>query len=400
MRKIIAAIDIGSTNYHAILARILDDLKIEVVGSLLYSSQGLKNGNINDSSEFSKSLDEFKDKLDNIIGYSDYPTIIGLNGVCFTSKKTKGVVALSENEVIKDDIRRAIEQASSFNITENRLTIEALPIDYAVDNERNIKNPLGLKGIKLEANILLVEAFAPYFKNMENILSSSKINIKKIIFTPITSLYSAVSKKQKELGCVVVDIGGMTTTIVVIEDGAIVHIKVLPIGSHHITSDIVYGFKINFPFAEEIKIKYGSLIKKKKEDKIDLSKLDPQSNEKIERVKLIEIIEARVKEIFENVNLELKKINKQRMLPGGAILIGGGAKLKGISEVARNILELPTQVGYPLGISGLIEEVNSPLFTNCVGLLHYHLLQEEETVHFNYHKIMDKIKNLFRNLIP
>ncbi len=400
MKKIIAAFDIGSTNYHAILARIYDDTKIEIVGSLLYPSQGLKNGTINDSAEFIKSLDDFKKKVDNIIGYSDYPVIIGLNGVYFTSKKTKGVVALSENEVVKDDIRRAIEQASSFNISDNRLTIEALPIDYAVDNEKNIKNPLGLKGIKLEANILLIEAFAPYFKNIEEILSSSKINIKKIIFTPVTALYSAVSKKQKELGCVVIDIGGMTTNIVVIEDGAIIHVKVLPIGSHHITSDIVYGFKINFSFAEEIKIKYGSLIKKKKEEKIDLSRLDPENTEKIDRLKLIEIIEARVKEIFENVNNELKKINKQRMLPGGAILIGGGSKLKGIPELARNVLELPTQVGYPLEISGLIEEVNSPIFTNAVGLLHYNLIQSQEMAHFTYNRIIDKIKSLFRNLIP
>lgn len=400
MKKVVSAFDIGSTNLHAILGRIYDDSKLEIIGSVMHTSQGLKQGVINDSEDFKKSLAEFKRKVDNVIGYNDYPVVIGLNGVYFSSKKTKGVVALAENEVVKDDIKRALNQASSFNISENRLNIEALPIDYTVDNERSIKNPLGLHGIKLEANILLIEAFASYFKNIEEALNSSGINIRKIHFSPLTTVHAVCTKKQKELGCVIVDIGGTTTTVVVIEEGSIIHIKVLPIGANHITSDIVYGLKINFNNAEEIKIKYGTLLKGKKDEKIDLSKIDPEMRDKVDRAKLIEIIESRVKEIFDNVNSELKKINRQRMLPGGVILIGGGARLRGVAELAKNSLELPSQIGYPLEISGLIEEVNSPAFAGALGLLKQYILSSDDEGGINLSHYLNKIKGLFKNLMP
>lgn len=400
MQKIIAGIDIGSNNFHGVVAKVYSDRKIEIIGAHKSPTEGIKEGIIIDTQDFKNSLSSFKNDLDNIVGYKGYDIIFGINGSFFTCKKTKGFVVLTDNEVGKDDIQRVIEHASSSNISEsNRINVDTVPIDYAVDNEKNIKNPLGLKGSKLEANVLLIEGFLPYFKSYEEIFNELGIVPEAILYSPIGSSYSCCDKKQKELGTVIIDIGGSQTTVIVIEDGAVVSIKNIPMGGNHITTDIVHGFKINYDDAEELKIQYGTLFKAKKTDKIDLASINPQLRGFIKREELIEIIELRTKEIFEIVKQELKKLHLDRILAGGAVLIGGGAKLKGISNIAKEVLELPVEVGYPINVIGIIEEVNDPLFVNSVGIISYYLTKDFEFTKFDIFSIFSKIKKTFRRVI-
>jgi cell division protein FtsA len=407
-QNIVVGLGIGSINIHAVVAGVHADTgRLEIITSLTAPSVGMRRGVVVEPNELTNQLKEVVAALEKRANASINEAYVSLSGSHIETKTSKGVVAVSraDGEVGDEDIARVIDAAKTFSLPQNRQIIHTVPQDFSVDKETCIENPRGMTGVRLELNALIIEAFKPHIKNIKECLEKAGIRKNQLVFGPLASAKACLSKKQKELGAVVIDIGGSTTEIVIYEENLIRHAAVLPIGSSHITNDIAIAFKIPVDLAEALKLKYGSALAKQisKSEKIDFKKFGIQE-EKIDRLELARVIEARIKEILELVNRELKLINRDKMLPAGAILVGGGAKLAHLVECTKEELGLPTQIGYPIEIEGLIDEVNSPSFATAVGLIKYSKEmfgdKSANPSSDSYKKHVKNIKGFFKSLMP
>ena len=392
--NIIVGLDVGSCFIRTVVAKTkADQTKPQIIGIGQVPSFGLRRGAVVDVEETIKNISQSVQEAERSSGLSIDRVYVGLGGNHITSRTNKGVVAVSraDGEIAKEDVERAINAASAVSLSPNREIIHVIPRCFMVDDQADIKEPVGMKGIRLEVDALIIEGAAPFIKNLTKCISEVGLEIAGLVLTPLAASRAALTKRQKELGVLTLDLGGGTVGLTVFEEGDIIHSCILPIGSSHITSDIAIGLRSAIDLAEKVKLEYGSALVSEisKKDTIDLSKLGIEepakvsqnrtasgmsgfvSEEKgvIPRVQVAEIIEARLSETFELVNKELKKINRQGLLPAGAVLLGGGAKIPGLVDLAKKELRLPAQVGFPLELEGIVDEVDDPAFATAVGLL-------------------------------
>jgi len=253
----------------------------------------------------------------------------------------------------------------------NKEIVHVIVRKYRLDDKDNIKDPLDMKGVRLEAETLLIESANTNIKNISKCLYQTNIEIDDLVLEPLAAAKSTLSKKQKELGVVLINIGGGTTSLAVYEEGDLVHTAILPVGAGHVTNDIAIGLRTSVEVAEKIKLEYGSALSKEVEKKegIDLSQIDSQEEGIVSRHHVAEIIEARLEEIFSLIRKELKEIGKDQLLPSGAVLVGGGAKMMHLPELAKEILGLPVQIGFPLGLGGVMDKADDPSFATVAGLV-------------------------------
>jgi cell division protein FtsA len=253
----------------------------------------------------------------------------------------------------------------------NNEIVHIIPKKFRLDDQDNIKDPLGMKGVRLEVNALVIESSSSQVKNITKCAYQSNIEIEDIVLEPLAAAKTVLSKKQKELGVVLINIGGGTTSLAVYEEGELLHTAIIPVGAGHITNDIAIGLRTSVEVAEKIKLEYGCALTDDVNEKegIDLSQIDSQEDGVVSRFHIAEIIEARLEEIFSLVLKELKLIGKSGLLPAGAILVGGGAKMPQIIDLAKEKLRLPIQIGFPNGFGGILDKVDDPSFATVAGLI-------------------------------
>ena len=241
--------------------------------------------------------------------------------------------------------------------------------EWTVDGEHGIKDPLGMTGVKLEVDTLVIECGASALKNLRKAVSLAGVKVKELVLSPLAVSYAVLSPRQKELGTLVLDIGGSTTGLVIFEEGDIFHAAILGIGSSHATHDLVYGLRVDVDTAEKIKRIHGSALAEStsSRDMVDLKKLGGESS--IQRREIATICEARFKDIFEMVQKELKKVGKASMLPGGVILTGGGSRIPRLDKLAKKELSLPISRGVAQKILGPEEITQDPVFATALGLV-------------------------------
>lgn len=372
--RIITGLDIGSHSVKTVIAKKNGkDERLQIIGVGVAPSFGIRRGVIVDIDEAIESIKSSIGEAERLAGVAVREVAANLDGAHITSKISKGVVAVSraDQEISSEDISRVMSAAEAVSLPLNKDILHVLPQEFIIDGERDIKDPLGMHGVRLELNALIVECSTPVLKNIGKCIDGAGFGVENIVLSPIAAAYSALSKRQKEIGVLVLDIGSATTGLVVYEDGNIVHAQVLPVGSGHITNDIAIGLRTDIDTAERIKLEYGACLSEdiSKKDMIDLAKIGSNGRAQASKKEVAEIIEARLEEIFDLTNKELKKIGKQGLLPAGVVLLGGGAKLPGIVELAKKCLKLPVQMGAPVEINGLAEYINDPFYATAVGLI-------------------------------
>jgi len=381
---IIVGIDVGSSNVRTVIVQNFPEEEVpRIIGVGVAPSQGLRRGVIVDIDEAVRSIAESIQQAEITSGVRVDSATVSLGGNHITSQNSKGVVAVgrADGEVEEDDIARVINAAQAISVPANKEIVHIIPKTYSLDDQKDIKDPLGMNGVRLEVDSLIIEGSTPFIKNLVKCFEQARIGIQELVLSPLAAAKAVLSKRQRELGVVLVDIGGGTTSIAVYEENELLHTAVLPIGGSHITNDIAIGLRTSIDVAEKVKIEFGSAMPSEisKKDEINLAQIDASEEGFVSRYHVAEIIEARLEEIFVMLNKELKAIGREKLLPGGVVLVGGGAKIPGAVDLAKNILGLPAQTGFPIPLGGLVDKVDEPAFATTIGLILWEVENEEKS---------------------
>ena len=415
--QIIVGLDVGTSKVRTVVASIKtkEEAKPRIIGIGESGSFGMRKGMVVDNEEMTKSIKKSIGQAERMIGDSIDKVYVAVGGSHIKARSSKGVAAVSRadnNEFTDGDMNRAITNASAVSLGPNKEILDIISQEFNIDGQGGIQDPRGMSGVRLEVDTLIIEGQAQYLKNLRKCLTLNRIEPEALILDVLAASDAVLSKKQKELGVLVLDLGAGTTGMAVYEEGKLLDVQILPIGSSHITYDIAIGLKTSPDVAEKVKIAYGTCLPEEigKKDIIDLSKIDENEEGVASRKEMSRIIEARIDEIFELVNRELKRINRERKLPSGVILVGGGSKISGIIDLAKDKLKLNVQIGYPQEIDGLVDKVDDPSFATAVGLIHkaMELQNKGEDMRIPLignlnHKskgLLDRIKKILRPFIP
>ena len=397
-KNIISAIDIGTgTIKFLVVGKGKKEEEPELLKLHQVPSSGIRKGTVINCEEASNILHLGLEEFQGSLGKKINSAIINISGSHIFAAPSRGVIAVSraDSKISQEDIERVLQASQAFSLPSNKEILDIITKEFIIDGERGIKEPLGMHGIRLEAEILALCGFSPYIKNLTTAVLNAGIQIQDIFISPLSAAKAVLTPKQKELGVALLDIGAGTTGLAVFEEGELVQINIFPVGSGHITNDIAVGLKCDIDTAERVKIEYGScFLRGNKKEKV--KRLEEEEPLFFSHKTLGRIIEARISEIFDLVNKELKKISRQGKLPGGIVLTGGGAKLPKIADMARKELKLHSRIGYPKGISGL---ERNPVFSVAAGLI-LEGLEPEEGKSFSFGNFPGKIKKIFRIFVP
>lgn len=400
--QIVAGIELGSSSVTTLIAQVVQDpVSLEtttnIVGVSSVDSRGVKKGQIVDLDEAVESTIQSVESAERMAGYNLDSAYIAVGGAHVSSQNSHGVVAVSNpnSEISQDDVSRVIEAASAISLPSSRELIHVLPKEYMVDGESGVKIPLGMSGIRLEVDTHLVTASSASLKNIRKAIGEVGVDIEGFVFSGLAASEAVLTKTEKELGCVVIDIGGGTTSIAAFIDGALCYSSVIPIGSNNVTNDLAIGLRVSLESAEQIKrlLSKQDISKKNKavmdETAMDLAKYGVEKKNVSTKTLVEGIIRPRLNEMFTMVRLRLEKERINTRIPSGVIITGGGAEVVGVVTSAKRMLSLPARVGVPTGIGGLVDDVLNPSFAVPIGLINYGI---KNSVHTGGSSISSKIK--------
>ena len=372
---IISGIDIGNSQVKAVIARLNSESLIpEILGAGSAPSNGLRRGMVVDMEETIENVHAAVQRAEAMAGTSIKRVYLGINGLHIKTQVSRGVIAVSraDNEISQSDIDRVLQAASVVSLPANREILHVIPRNYVVDGVEYVKNPIGMKGVRLEADVLIIDGLSPYLRNVAKCVNANGIEVAGLVYSPLASSLTVLDKNQKEYGVVNIDFGGGTSSLTVFEEADMLYSSVLPVGSKHITNDLAVLLRTSIDVAERIKLEHGSTSDAedlRRKGEVDLSKLLGEENFVMQKKHLIKAIDARVNELFDLVGNELKKVPRSGLLPAGIILSGGGANLPGIGLLAKERFKLPVRIGRALNVDGIADIVDDPSFSVAIGLI-------------------------------
>lgn len=410
---IFVGLDIGSSTIRVVVGKQESELGTpSIIGVGEAASAGIRRGVIVDIDEAVSSISEALEKAERMTGLTIDHAVVSVGGAQISSQESHGVIAVAraDGEITESDVVRVVDASQAISIPANREILHVIPKNFTVDGQTGIKDPVGMSGIRLEVDTQIIQGSVPFIKNLTKCILQAGLEIDDLVLAPLAAAQAVLTKKQKELGVVLIDLGGGTTGLVVFEEGDLVSSLILPVGSMHITNDLAIGLRSSVETAEKVKLQYGQaeMREVKKDTEIDLSKIDKQEDGRVSAKHVAEIIEARLEETFDLINRELKKLNKDGQLPAGAVLTGGGAKLPGVVELAKKHLRLAVGVGLPGSVTTVIDRVDDPSFATAVGLVLWaneFLLGSNRTVNKFARTVLenDTVNNLrkwFKSFLP
>ncbi len=370
--NLIAGLDIGTTKICTIIAENSSE-GIDIVGIGTHPSKGLKKGMIVDIGATIESIRKAIKEAERMADHEIETVYTGISGGHIKSFNSHGVIAIKNREVKRSDIKRSIDAARAIAIPVDREIIHVLPQEFIVDDQRGIRDPLGMSGMRLEAKVHVVTGAVTSAQNIIKCANRTGLDVKDIILQQLASSEAVLTADEKELGVALVDMGGGTTDTAIFFNGSIGYTSIIPVGGNHFTSDIALGLRTPIKEAERIKKEYGCAIAHSvdRDEMIEVMSTDGKETRTISRRTLCEIIEPRAEELLQLIHKEILKSELAEFLGAGVVLTGGASMMPGIRELAEKIFKLPVRIGYPRGVRGLKDVVNNPMFATGVGLVLY-----------------------------
>lgn len=380
----VSGIDVGTSKITTLVAVLSEEGEARVIGVSTVPSRGLRKGQVVNIEEATAAISSSLESAERMAGTSIGRAFVCVGGAHIASLNSHGVVAVAEpeREITQFDVKRVIDAAKAVSLPSSREILHVLPRGYVVDGQEGIVDPVGMTGIRLEVDTHLVTGGATAIRNLRKCVEELGVEVFGMVFSGLASAQASITETEKELGVILIDIGGGTTDVAIFVEGALSYSSVIPIGAINITKDLAAGLRVSLESAEKIKLALGEAPKlpttfdetnqkSAKNDEIDLTQLGlPEELKSTSRKTLIEgIIKPRLNEIYTMVGLEIKRSGFGGMTPSGIVLTGGGAQTVGAVEAARRNLAMPVHIGIPSRITGLIDEILTPAYTASVGLV-------------------------------
>ena len=403
---IIVGLDIGTTKICAMVGEVRPE-GVEIIGMGSHPSDGLRKGVVINIENTVNSIKAAIEEAETMAGCEIRSVYAGIAGGHIKGFNTPGIIALKEKEVTKKDIERVIEAASAVAIPMDREVIHTLVQEFIVDDQDGIVDPLGMSGVRLEAKVHIVTAAVTSAQNIIKCANRAGLDVYDIVLESLASSEAVLSKEERNLGAALIDFGGGTTDLALFTRGAIKHTSVLALGGDNLTYDIAVGLRTPKLEAEKIKIKYGCALSSMigKDETIEVPGVGGRKPRTLSRQILGEILEPRVEEIFTLIYQELVRSGYEDLASSGVVVTGGSAELPGISEMAEQIFNAPSRVGYPQEIKGLVDLINKPMYATGVGLVLHGAKANKQKKKFRirdsniFHLVMARMKRWFKDIV-
>ncbi|MEK7615892.1 MAG: cell division protein FtsA [Patescibacteria group bacterium] len=370
--SIICGIDVGNSAIKTVIAEIMPETpQLRVIGVGNSSSNGLRRGMVVDMEEAMGSIKQSIQQAELMAGVKVHQAYVSINGLHIKTQLSRGVIAVSraDNEIAQSDIARLIEAASTVSLPLNYEIVHVIPRTFIIDGHEQVKNPLGMKGVRLEVEVMLIEGLSSYIRTLAKCITNNGVEVTEFVFAPLAASKAVLDKHQREYGVLLVDFGGHVSSIALFHEGELVHTAVLPVGSRHVTNDLAIAFRTSMENAEQIKTQYGTLVSSEKKEHVDIAPILGEEEFLVPKKQISKIIDARVSELFDVISAELKKPTGNYLLPAGLVLAGGGANLSGLAGFAKERLGLSVKVGRNYGLDGLNQQIQDPSYAVSVGLV-------------------------------
>ncbi|HXZ25182.1 MAG TPA: cell division protein FtsA [Nitrospiria bacterium] len=380
IEEIIVGLDIGTTKICAIVAVRREDGPVEVVGLGTHPSRGLRKGVVVNIESTVESVKQAIEEAELMAGVEIHTVYTGIAGGHIKGFNSRGVIAVRDAEVTRHDVQRVIDAAKAVAIPMDREILHVIPQEFILDGQEGIKDPLGMSGVRLEADVHIITAAATTMQNIVKCVNRAGLDVAGVILQPLASSEAVLRPEEKEQGVAMIDIGGGTTDLAIFLENSLWHTAVLGIGGNHLTNDIAVGLRTPAIEAERIKLRHGcamtSLVRA--DEMVEVPSVGGRQPRVLPRQLLTEIIEPRVEEIFSLAAQEIRRTGHEEQIVSGAVLTGGAALTEGIIEVAERVLGMPVRRGAPVNVGGLTEIVTTPIYSTGVGLILYVLEQQQE----------------------
>ena len=370
--ELFTGLDVGSSTIRVTVAQRQAGVEgLHVLGAAEGPAEGISKGTITSIEDAVSSISSTLEKVERMTGVPVEHATTAINGTHISSMESHGIVAVAkaDGEIKPNDVDRVIEAAQAVAAPPNYEILHVIPRSYTVDNQHGIKDPIGMSGMRLEVDAQVIEGQSAQIKNLQKAIYRAGVSIDDLVLAVLASSVACTTKRQKDLGVAVVNFGASTTSLMVFEEGDVLHTKILPIGASHVTNDIAIGLRVSIDLAEKVKVEFGTADPEEvnKHEEVNLQELGGD-DVNIPRRHIAEIIEARVEEIDKMVERELQQIDRAGLLPAGVIITGGGAKLPGLVAIGKRDFRLPVSIGVPLGYTSAIDKINDPTYTTALGL--------------------------------
>jgi len=403
--NIIVGLDVGTTKICAVVGEV-EGKKINIIGIGTHPSIGLRKGVVVNIESTVESIQKAVEEAELMAGCEISSVYAGIAGGHITGFNSRGIVAIKGPEVTKNDVERVIDAARAVAIPMDREVIHVIPQEFIIDDQGGIQNPVGMSGVRLEAKIHIVTGAVTSAHNIVKCANRSGLDVCDIVLEPLASGEAVLTDEEKDVGTALLDLGGGTSDLAIFFGKNIKHTFVLSLGGNNLTNDISIGLRASQADAEKIKIKYGTCVARdiSNEETIEVPGMGGRKPRKLPRQILGEILEPRIEEIFTLIKREIFRAGMDKVITSGIVLTGGSSLLHGITDIAESIFDVPSRLGTPKGISGLIDVVNNPMYATGVGLVLYGAKnQPDKKFRIRdtniFHRVMTRMKRWFKEVI-
>ncbi len=370
-KNLIVGLDIGTSKVVAIVGEVDESGEIEVIGLGSHASRGLKKGVVVNIESTVQSIQRAIQEAELMAGCEIQSVFTGIAGSHINSLNSHGIVAIRDSEVVQGDVDRVLDAAKAVAIPSDQKILHVLAQEFIIDKQEDIREPIGMSGVRLEAKVHMVTGAVSAAQNIEKCVRRCGLEVDEVILQQLASSHAVLTDDEKELGVCLVDIGGGTTDIAIFLNGAIQHTAVIPIAGDQVTNDIAVALRTPTPHAEEIKMKYACALTQlaNPDETIEVQGVGERASRRLARQTLAEVVEPRYEELFMFINAELKKSGFAELMAAGVVLTGGSSKMEGAIDLAEEVFHMPVRSGIPTGVTGLVDVVSNPIYATGVGLL-------------------------------